>query len=140
MDQKCIILASASPRRQELLRKIGLTFTIAPSDITEDFPPGSRPEEMVSVISAAKAEAAASQFPDAIIIAADTIGVINGRVIGKPYTAEEARKMLKMISGRRHRVITGLTVLDSGTRRTVTRTAETLVYVKKLTSEEIDGM
>jgi septum formation protein len=135
--KRTIILASASPRRKELLEKIALTFKVEPSDFHEDLTSGVKPEELVIDISRGKARAVAAKYPDALIIAADTIGVIRGRIFGKPINALEAVKMLAMLSGKSHRVITGLTVLDSKTQKLISKTVETRVYFKKLSDAEI---
>jgi septum formation protein len=132
-----IILASASPRRKELLEKIGLNFTVDPSDCPEDQHSDLKPEDLVKVISRKKAAAVASKYPDSIILAADTIGVLRGKIIGKPHTVETARRMLLDLSGKSHRVITGFTIIDSATNKAVTRSVETRVYIKHLSPLEI---
>jgi len=134
---KDIVLASSSPRRRELLRNIGLTFAVDPSGIYEARTAGSSPAALAKTVSLNKAKAAAARHAGSIIIAADTIGVLDGRILGKPLDASHARKMLAEMSGRCHRVITGFTVIDSGTGRTVSRTVETKVYFRKLSRTEI---
>jgi septum formation protein len=138
-QKRTIILASASPRRKELLEKIGLKFQVDPSDFPENLRQDLPPEGLVKYISIGKAGAVASKYPDAIIIAADTIGVLHNRVIGKPHTAEEAVKTLQKLSGQTHRVITGLTLLDTGSGKMLTRTVETKVHIKALSPEEIQN-
>jgi len=134
---RTLILASASQQRRELLEQIGLKFIVDPSDIPEARHLNISPEELVKTLSLEKIRAVASKYPDAIIIAADTIGVSKGKVIGKPNSAEEARQMLQMLSGKSHRVVTGLTVLETTSKKTLTRIIETRVYIKKLSSTEI---
>lgn len=136
---KRIILASASPRRRELLRQIGLTFEVEPSSLVEEIPPGIEPHQLARQISFRKAEIVASRHRDAIVIAADTFGVIDGQVLGKPHTSEEARKMLATLSGRCHSVITGFTIIDTADDKTLSRSVETKVYIKVLTDTEIDA-
>ncbi|MBN1367680.1 MAG: septum formation inhibitor Maf [Dehalococcoidales bacterium] len=136
---KKIILASGSPRRKELLEKIGLKFEVEAGDIEEDLNVGLPPRELAEKLSLQKAQAAAEKYPDAIIIAADTIGVFEGKIIGKPHAATEAKKMLSMLSGKSHLVITGYTIIDTETRKTVTKSIETKVYFRKLTKAEIDA-
>jgi len=138
-NMKKLILASASPRRRELLQKIGLKFEVDASNCAEEIDPALLPEELVCRISAAKAKAVASRHKNAVIIAADTIGVIGKKLLGKPHTAAEARKMLGQISGKAHLVITGLTVLNTATDKIITKTVTTKVYIKKLTRAEIDA-
>jgi septum formation protein len=136
---KKLILASASPRRRELLQKIGLKFEVDASNCAEEIDPALVPEELVCRISAAKAKVVALRHKDALIIAADTIGVIGKKLLGKPHTATEARKMLGQINGKSHLVITGFTVLDTATDKIITKTVTTKVYIKKLTQTEIDA-
>jgi septum formation protein len=138
MDQnRKIVLASASPRRKELLEKIGLDCSVDPSDFREDLRPDLKPEGLVKYLSIGKASSVALKHPDAIVIAADTIGVLRGKIIGKPHTEEEARRMLLMLSGKSHRVITGFTIIDSASQKSITRIVETRVYIKQLSPLEI---
>ena len=134
-----IVLASASPRRKELLQKIGLKFEVDAGNCAEEIDPALKPDEIVRRISIEKAHAVASRHKDAVIIAADTIGVIGTKLLGKPHTVFEARKMLAQISGKSHEVITGFTVLDTATNKIVSGTVSTTVYVKKLSKQEIDA-
>ena len=136
---KTIILASASPRRKELLEKIGLRFKVEPSNYEEDMLSGLEPHELAQKISLEKAEAVASKHENAIVIAADTFIVFGGRILGKPHTEKEARKMLKTISGKSHSVITGFSIIDTGTNKTLSKSVETKVYIRKLTLAEIDA-
>lgn len=132
-----IILASSSPRRKELLEKIGLKFSVDPGDFSEDLNSETDPEGLAELLSMGKAMAVAKKYPDAIIIAADTFGVLRGKIIGKPHDRQEAIKMLQALSGKFHRVITGFTVFDVPTNKRVTRSVETRVYLKKLSAAEI---
>jgi septum formation protein len=134
---KTIILASASPRRKELLEKIGLKFEVDASGCEEDLNSAAEPDELVRRISVKKAKSAAVRHQNAVIIAADTIGVIGDKILGKPHTENEARQMLQEINGKSHSVITGFTVLDTATNRIFTGTVNTTVYIKKLTLQEI---
>jgi septum formation protein len=136
---KKIILASASPRRKEILEKIGFTFEIEPGDYEEEINLGLEPHELVRQLSIKKAKSVAARHKDAIIIAADTIGVIGNTILGKPHTDNEACKMLQKISGKPHSVITGFTILDTATNKILSRTVDTKVYIKKLIDQEIDA-
>ena len=136
---KKIILASASPRRKELLEKIGLNFEVEPSDITEDLTSDLPPQKLAKKLSQEKALAVSKKYSDAIIIAADTIGVFEGKIIGKPHTPAEAKKMLSMLNGKSHLVITGFTIIDTKTGKTISKSLETKVYFRKLTGVEIDA-
>jgi septum formation protein len=138
-QKRTIVLASASPRRKEMLEKIGLKFQVDVSDFPEKLRQELPPEGLVKFNAIGKASFVASKYPDAIIIAADTIGVINNCLIGKPHTAEEAVKTLQSLRGKTHRVITGLTVLDTGSGKMLTRTVETQVQIKALTLIEIQN-
>jgi septum formation protein len=137
-QNRTIILASASPRRKELLEKIGLKFEVDPSDSNEILRLDIPPERMVKAISHEKALTVAQKYTDAIIIAADTLGIFNGKIITKPANRDEAKAMLLELSGKSHRVITGFTILDTASKKVTSHTVETKVYFKKLTEEEID--
>ena len=128
-----IILASKSPRRRELMELIGLPFTVRVAQVDEtleDLPP----EEAVAQLSRKKAEAARETL-DEVVIGADTIVVLDGKILGKPQDATDAYRMLKFLSGRRHQVMTGVTVLLGG--RCVSITEVTEVSFRQLTDGEI---
>ena len=133
------MLASASPRRKELLEQIGLRFEMEPTDYDEETTSVSEPHEMARELSLGKARAAAQKHRKAIIIAADTLVVLGDRVIGKPHTNAEARDMLRALNGRTHSVITGFTILDAEIGKVLSRSVETRVHMRKLTLREIDG-
>jgi len=133
-----VVLASASPRRRELLEKIGLKFEVDPSDFAEAASGDLEPHIQAKQLSLAKAKTTAEKYPDAIIIAADTFGVLDGQIIGKPRTGSAAKKMLRMLSGRSHLVITGFTIMDTGSGKHISRSIETKVYFRTLTDAEID--
>jgi septum formation protein len=135
---KTIILASTSPRRKALLEQIGLKFTVDARVREDTGLAGPEPNELVKAVSLKKAESVAGYYPDAVIIAADTIGVIEGRIIGKPHSKKEARDMLASLSGKAHTVITGFTVLDTLTRKSISRSVETTVYMKRIEASEIE--
>ena len=136
---KRIILASASPRRRELLEKIGLKFEVEPSNYAEDMRSRLSPGELAKSISLEKAKVVASKHKNAIVIAADTFIVFRGKIMGKPGTEAEARKMLMMLRGRSHSVITGFTILDTDRNKVLTKSVETIIHIKNLTPEEIDA-
>jgi septum formation protein len=135
---KRIILASASPRRKELLEQIGLRFEVEPSHSRERSGPAAEPHELARSLSLEKARTVAAKHHDAIIIAADTFIVFQGRILGKPHTEAEARRMLCALSGAGHTVVTAFTIMDAETGKTVTRSVGTKVQMKKLTDAEID--
>ena len=130
-----IILASQSPRRRELLERMGLPFRIITPDIDEHMERELPPGELVAAISAEKARAVAAQAGGAIVIAADTVVALDGAVLGKPADESDAARMLSALSGRTHQVFTGLTVACGADVRTVSE--ETAVTFRPLTAEEI---
>ncbi len=136
---KTIILASASPRRKELLRQIGLKFRVEPGDYEEERKPDMPPRELAEFLSAEKAKIAAKRHRKALIIAADTLISFKDMIMGKANSRAEARKMLKTLSGETHSVITGFTIVDTETGKSLTRSVETKVYFKKLSREEIEA-
>jgi septum formation protein len=132
-----VILASSSPRRQELLRQIGIIFRSYPTHVDERTLSGETPEVYVLRIASHKATIAAQGIEKGIVIAADTIVVIDDTILGKPADERDAERMLSMLSGRMHRVITGISVLDAATGKTLTRTAVTKVWFRLLSDNEI---
>ena len=136
---KRIILASASPRRKELLEKIGLKFEVEPSNYAEDMHSRLSPDKLARAISLEKARVVASKHKNAIVIAADTFIVFGGEIMGKPNTEAEARKMLMTLKGKSHSVITGFTIMDTEENKVLTKSVETIIHIKNLTPEEIDG-
>ena len=136
---KPVVLASSSPRRRELLEKTGLEFIVDAAEINEDHGRRMKPLELAKTISMEKAKAVAARHPCSIIIAADTFGLLGGRMLGKPRDKDEASDMLGRMSGKRHVVVTGFTILDTETGKTVSKAVETKVYLRKLAGEEIEA-
>lgn len=134
-----IILASNSPRRRELLEQVGITgFQVISPDVDERVEPGLSPAGMVEELSLRKARAAADKTgPDGLIIAADTVVALDGAVLGKPRDEADAFAMLSALSGREHRVYTGVSVLRGD--RAVTEHEETAVCFRALAPGEIWG-
>ena len=130
-----LILASASPRRKELLGLFGLPFEIGVADIDETMDPGKAPFEEVGRVSRAKAMAVERQTGE-IVIAADTIVVCEGKVLGKPRDEAEAKAMLRLLSGRDHQVMTGCTVLMEGKCETFTEVTD--LHFRDLSEKEIE--
>ena len=132
-----IILASQSPRRRELLTQMGLPFRVVVADIDEHMDQPLPPHALVEAISLDKARAVGAQVgPGPIVIAADTVVALDGVLLGKPADEPDARRMLRMLSGRQHQVYTGFTVLQG--ERTLSQSEETLVSFRPLTDGEID--
>lgn len=128
-------MASASPRRRELLGGLGLRFTVRAADIDETPRPGERPEE--TVLRLAREKAAARAHPGEIVLAADTIVLIDGELLGKPRDPEDARRMLAKIAGREHTVLTAVALEEPGKDRRVSETAASRVRMAPLDSEQI---
>lgn len=131
------ILASASPRRIELLRLMGLTFDIIPSDVDETFPEGEDPRSHVLRLSAEKARSVSMRYPDAWVMGADTIVVINSDVLGKPQTTADAREMLGKLSGQTHIVFTGFTVMNTGKNVLISNAVDSSVRFRDIPEDEM---
>ena len=133
-----LILASASPRRRQILAEARLPFTLAePYDVDEVWPEGLPAAEVAEYLAALKSDACPAPLkPGDILLTADTTVVLGEKVLGKPRDEAEAREMLTALSGRAHRVITGV-VLRSG-NRSVAFSAESEVHFRRLAAEEID--
>lgn len=129
-----LILASQSPRRQELLRLFGLPFRVEVADIDETMDQNRLPFDEVARVSRAKALAVSRQQDD-VVVAADTIVVCQGRVLGKPHSEEEARQMLGLLSGRDHQVMTGVTVLRGAQERVFTEVTD--LHFRPISQQEI---
>ncbi|MEK6284298.1 MAG: nucleoside triphosphate pyrophosphatase [Acidobacteriota bacterium] len=133
-----IILASASPRRADLLKQIGVEFELAPSQIGERPHPDETPADYITRIARAKVIAAARTREAGLVIGADTVVVLDGRLMGKPQDEASAATMLEQLSGRWHAVMTGVALYDIETRREVADYDKTLVKFAQLTDREIE--
>ena len=131
-----IILASKSPRRRELLTLMGLDFTVITSNVEEHPPVGAGPEETVRALALEKASAVRREHPDDCIIGSDTIVYLDGEILGKPHTPENARKYLAKMQGRKHTVYTGVALIYGD--RTDVRCATTDVTFAPMSEAEID--
>ena len=130
-----IILASESPRRRELIKKITKEFTVIPANIDESIlhiPACDLPGEL----SKLKAYDVFAKYPNDKVLACDTVVIIDGQILGKPHSKEQASEMLHKLSGRKHVVISGYTIISK--EKEVTRTVRTYVYFNKLSDELID--
>jgi septum formation protein len=130
-----LVLASSSPRRAALLRDAGLTFEVAPVDLDERMQSGESPHEYVERLAQAKAAAAASKAPDAVVIGADTTVVVRGQLLGKPRDGADADRMLRLLSGRTHEVLTGICVRKGG--RSLVHVEPSRVRMSPLNDAEI---
>jgi septum formation protein len=134
-----LILASESPRRLDLLRQVGvIPDAVVPAEIDETPLPRELPEATALRLARAKAEAVAARHPGALVLAADTVVACGRRQLGKPSVAKEARRFLGLLSGRRHRVIGAICLIDAEGRAR-TRCNRTTVAFKRLSREEIEG-
>ncbi|MCL4516523.1 MAG: Maf family protein [Firmicutes bacterium] len=136
---KSLILASASPRREELLALIGLKFTVEPSLVKEPAFSGEEPAEYAKKLADLKAGDVADRYQGSskLIIGADTIVIIDGEVLGKPADEREAESMLKKLTGRTHEVITGVAVIDADTGSREIDAGRTLVTFRAMADAEI---
>jgi septum formation protein len=132
-----VVLASGSPRRRQLLELIGIAHDVQPSNIDETMRPREAPRRHAERLAREKASAVANREPDRITIAADTIVVINRKVLGKPVDADDARRMLSMLSGREHTVITAVAVARG--RKLRSAIEEVRVKFRRLREDEIDA-
>ncbi len=137
MGSGTIVLASASPRRSELLALAGIEFSVMPADICEDVLPGEEPAGHVMRLSSEKARAVAAKTGERFFIGADTVVILDNRIMGKPADEQEAYEMLSALSGRTHEVITGFTVLDGATGVCLSRNVRTEVIFRPLAEREI---
>lgn len=133
-----LILASASPRREELLRRLGVPFTAIPSDLPEELSPGPV-EESVRALALAKARAVAARIESGIVLGADTVVVLGGRVLGKPADRDDARRMLRDLRGLSHEVITGVALVEAPARREASEAVVTRVRMGDYGEEEIEA-
>ncbi len=135
-----IILASASPRRKDLLKQLlGDNFEVCVSSYEETLIPDLSPEFLLIRHSLGKARSVAKYFESGIIIAADTSVICDGEVLGKPHTADRAKEMLEKISGKTVQVITGLTVLDLDRVEEISESEVTNVRMKEMSEKEIEA-
>jgi len=134
---KKIILASSSPRRRQLLAQTGLKFEVDYVDIDETIDAKLTPLQFTKKLSVKKVELISGKYKEAIIIAADTIIALGKITIGKPKDIKDATRILQLLSGKIHYVITAFTILNTQTKKIVTKAVKTKVFFKKLSHEEI---
>ncbi|MBI3913250.1 MAG: septum formation protein Maf [Chloroflexi bacterium] len=137
MRRVVLILASTSPRRRELIQLLGLEFQIVPVDVDESVLPAESPAELVQRLSRAKANIAAQEFPNASIVAADTLVAFQAQMLGKPRDADEARRMLKALRGTRHTVFSGLTTRKNA--KEITVLVQTSVWMRDYSDAQIEA-
>lgn len=132
-----LLLASGSPRRRELLGQLGLAFTVEAADVDETPLPGEAPDAYVLRLAQAKAEAVAARRPGALVLAADTTVVRDGRVLGKPADDADARGMLDSLAGRSHRVLTAVALAGAGQASVLLHLEETRVHMRSASPAEL---
>jgi len=133
-----IILASKSPRRHQLLKDAGFSFTVIPSRINERLVQRSTPENHVRILAESKAKDVAKDYPNNWVIGADTVVLIGDTILGKPKSKSHARDMLSQLSGNKHTVFTGFCICCKREKREITKTIHTEVFFKNLTIQEIE--
>jgi len=135
-----LILASASPRRRELLALIGIPFQVDPACIEEVPPDAHAPEEIAKTLAREKALAVACRYRSGIVIGADTIVVVDGEILGKPQDSQDALAMLRRLNGREHEVVTGVSLLDIADGRVVREQCDavcTRVWFRQVSEEHL---
>lgn len=134
---KPVILASQSPRRKNLLKQIGMKFRVVPSHVAEVMSPNQSPGDNAKRIALEKATEVATQVREGIVIGADTIVVLDHHVLNKPTSKEDAKRMLKLLSGREHSVFTGFALVDAESKKHIAGVEETKVRFRRLDEKEI---
>ncbi|RXT14718.1 nucleoside triphosphate pyrophosphatase [Ammoniphilus sp. CFH 90114] len=136
-NKPAIILASSSPRRQEMLRNLGLEFTIHPSGADESVEDGLKPAKIVELLAERKAADVASLYESGIVIGSDTIVVLGDKVLGKPNNEEDAFSMLSALQGTTHSVYSGLALIDANNGNRRVGHVETKVRMRPVSKDEI---
>jgi septum formation protein len=134
-----IILASNSPRRRELLDAIGIDFEVMPADVDESMETGETVGDHAMRLASQKAWAISAREPGAVVVGADTIVVVDGAVLGKPEDETDAARMLGLLSGGRHEVLTGIAVITPGSQEAYAQVVRTAVEMRALDSREIEA-
>lgn len=134
-----LVLASASPRRQDLLREAGYRFTVDPANIDEDdVPRGLGPGDLAEFLAAEKARVVSQRNLDAVVLGADTVVALGGAILGKPADAQHTRRMLQVLAGTNHLVITGVAVMRAAEGFSRRTRVESAVHMRPLTLAEVD--
>lgn len=138
-NNEAFILASGSPRRRELLRQLGFSFTVIPSRLEETNQRGMEPRGHATYYAKEKAREVAQRYPEQWVLAADTIVVVAEEILGKPVNVTEATAMLSRLSGRSHHVITGVCLLHAQCGVEESQAVETEVFMRRLDTADIEG-
>jgi septum formation protein len=134
-----LILASASPRRRQLLDEAGYQFVVQPANVDETVVPGLFPPDLAQKLATDKAQAVAGKFPEDVVLAADTLVTFGDQILGKPAGADEARRMLMLLSRTTHLVITGVCVIRKGGDLVQATRVMSAVRMNNLTPQQIDA-
>ncbi len=132
-----LILASASPRRKDLLKTAGLNFTVIPSTLDENGEEEDSPLDHAQNLARAKSAEIAAQYPDSWVLGADTLVTDGKTIMGKPESPDHAKVMLSRLSGRSHQVVTGFCLIKKNKARQIVRVVSTTVFFRELTADEI---
>ena len=131
-----LVLASKSPRRVEILKNLGFTFKISPTEVDESYPINFNVSKVAGFLAEKKAFASSIEHPNDIVIASDTVVVLKNKIFGKPTSKQDAKNMLNALSGKKHTVYTGVSIKCKD--KNINFTEKTYVYFKKITENEID--
>ena len=137
--QRELVLASTSPRRRELLSCLGIDFRVVPPSTLENMLPDETPREMVERLALSKAMSVARSLSGGLVIGADSVVVLDGRVLGKPVNNAQAREMLRSLRGREHRVMTGLALVDAANRDTRVTSESSLVTMRDYSDDQLEA-
>jgi len=138
-NNEAFILASDSPRRRELLHQLGFSFSVIPSSLEETNQSGMEPKGHVTYYAQEKAKEVAQRYPQQWVLAADTIVVVDGEIMGKPATENEAKAMLSRLSGRSHLVITAVCLVHAQCGVEESQAVQTKVFMRKLSGTDVEG-
>lgn len=133
-----LILASQSPRRKNLLEQAGFDFEVIPGNFDEGSVPLDKPESYARLLAIEKANQIGNQYPDSWVIGADTVVCIDGAILGKPSSKQDARRMLDLLSGKTHQVVTGYALIKNAEQKLFTDAVRTDVSFKTLSTEEVE--
>ncbi len=137
-EKPCLILASQSPRRRYLLKEAGLSFSVVPSSFDESSVAITSPENYVKILAESKAKEIAELYPESWVIGADTIVVIDNMILGKPESRDNARDMLRQLSGQTHQVFTGYAIICKAKDKKISEAVKSNVLFKNLSDQEIE--
>ena len=137
MIERPLVLASSSPRRKDLLNQIGMNFIVVPSNIDENFNLSLPPNAFTEHWAREKAKHIAKRYPDNIVLGADTVVILENKILGKPKDTEESFNMLSSLSGKTHEVITGLSIIYKKENIDITFNQKTYVSIKTLSNDKI---